>query len=247
MLRRFFIKTSSARFLAPPYPNRTRCAGLRFGGLRRVLKKLVVRSFCCSSLSPCKRFAGLHGDGGGVAVFLIGVPAKARRSGLCGERTSSKVSESRRIRRDEGYEACEDERRRLLAVCRGHAATAGLFRRKANPPSSTSSSQASYRLRRVFFKTRRALILLLLAFTAQTLRWFARRWRRGCRFFIKTSSARFLAPPGPNRIRCAGLRFGGLRRVFLKLVVRSFCCSSLSPRKRFAGLHGDGGGVAVFL
>ena len=98
-----------------------------------------------------------------------------------------------------------------------------------------------------FYKTRRALILLLLAFTAQTLRWFVRRWMRGCRFFIKTSSARFLAPPGPNRIRYAGLRFGGLRRVFLKLVVRSFCCSSLSPRKHFAGLHGDGCGVAVFL
>ena len=107
-------------------------------------------------------------------------------------------------------------RRRLLAVCRGHAATAGLFRRKANPPSSTSSSQASYRLRRVFFKTRHALILLLLAFTVQTLRWFARRWMRGCHFFIKTSSARFLAPPDPNRTRCAGLRFGGLRRVFFK-------------------------------
>jgi len=27
--------------------------------------------------------------------------------------------------------------------------------------------------------------------------------------------------------------------------VRSFCYSSLSPRKRCAGLHGDGGGVAV--
>ena len=42
-------------------------------------------------------------------------------------------------------------RRRLLAACRWHAATAGLFRRKANPPSSTSSSQASHRLRRVFY------------------------------------------------------------------------------------------------
>ena len=60
-----------------------------------------------------------------------------------------------------------------------------------------------------FFKTRRALILLLLAFTVQTLLWFARRWRRGCRFFIKTSSARFLAPPDPNRIRCAGPLFWG--------------------------------------
>ena len=44
-------------------------------------------------------------------------------------------------------------RRRLLATCRWHVATAGLFRRKANPPSSTSSSQASYRLRRLFLKS----------------------------------------------------------------------------------------------
>lgn len=36
----------------------------------------------------------------------------------------------------------------------------------------------------------------------------------GLPFFIKTSSARFLAPPDPNRIRCAGLRFGELAASF---------------------------------
>ena len=45
-------------------------------------------------------------------------------------------------------------RRRRLAVCRGHTATAGLFRRKANPPSSTTSEQALYRLLRLFLKVR---------------------------------------------------------------------------------------------
>ena len=42
-------------------------------------------------------------------------------------------------------------RRRRLAGCRWHAATAGLFRRKANPSSSTTSSRTAYRSRRRFF------------------------------------------------------------------------------------------------
>ena len=86
-------------------------------------------------------------------------------------------------------------RRRLLAVCRGHAATAGLFRRKANPPSSTSSSCAHSAAPR--FRCANASLVC----TAMDA---------GLPFFIKTSSARFLAPPDPNRTRCAGLRFGEL-------------------------------------
>ena len=221
--------------------------GFGLGACDEFFLKLVVRSFCCSSLSPRKRFAGLHGDGCGVAVFLIGVPAKARRSGLCGERTSSKVSESRRIRRDEGYEACEDERRRLLAVCRGHAATAGLFRRKANPPSSTSSSQASYRLRRVFLK------LVVRSFCCSSLsphKRFAGLRGDGCGVAVFYKNVIRPLPCSslskPNLLRWASV-WGLATSFFIKLVVRSFCCSSLSPCKRFAGLHGDGCGVAVFL
>ncbi len=44
-----------------------------------------------------------------------GAPTKAQRSGFCGERTSSGMSESRRLRRDEGYVTYEDEARRVVA------------------------------------------------------------------------------------------------------------------------------------
>ena len=60
-------------------------------------------------------------------------------------------------------------RRRLLAVCRGHAATAGLFRRKANPPSSTTSSRTAYRSRRRFlFQSKRHLSLIPSLLLIQT-------------------------------------------------------------------------------
>ena len=37
-----------------------------------------------------------------------GVPGETQRSGFAGERTSSEVSESCRLRQDEGYGACDD-------------------------------------------------------------------------------------------------------------------------------------------
>ena len=42
----------------------------------------------------------------------LGAPARAQRSGSCGERTSSGVNEACRLRRAERYAACEDEVRR---------------------------------------------------------------------------------------------------------------------------------------
>lgn len=97
-------------------------------------------------------------------------------------------------------------RRRLLATCRWHVATAGLFRRKATPPSSTTSPQAPYRLRRLFFKSHRALILLRLLSKPQPLCWvvvwppFGRRFfcklHIACDdFFVKSSCAHYAAPP----------------------------------------------------
>ena len=107
-------------------------------------------------------------------------------------------------------------RRRVLHIVRDDVfffkanAISSSFRRSSLSKPNPLRWASVWGLATSFFKTRRALILLLLAFTAQTLRWFARRWMRGCCFFIKTSSARFLAPPDPNRTRCAGLRFGQL-------------------------------------
>ena len=42
----------------------------------------------------------------------IWAPARAQRSGSCGERTSSGVNEACRLRQAERYAACEDEVRR---------------------------------------------------------------------------------------------------------------------------------------
>ena len=106
-------------------------------------------------------------------------------------------------------------RRRLLAVCRGHAATAGLFRRKANPPSSTTSSRTAYRSRRRFlFQSKRHLSLIPSL------------------LLIQTEPA------------ALGFGLGACDEFFYKkLIVRSFCCSSLSPHKRCAGLHSDKGAL----
>lgn len=40
---------------------------------------------------------------------LLAGPTQAQQSGLRGERTSSKMDELCRLRRSEGYGACEDE------------------------------------------------------------------------------------------------------------------------------------------
>lgn len=115
-------------------------------------------------------------------------------------------------------------RRRLLDACRWHAATAGLFRRKANPPSSTSSSQASHRLRRVFlfyYKTHRALILLLLASNRDPLCW-ARGWgSRPTGGFLRSGS--FLLPSSlissGSAFRISGYQYGVASRLYRTYVL----------------------------
>ena len=127
----------------------------------------------------------------------------------------------------------------LICRCDGIGRRSGLKihrwrqRTGSSPVTGTSSSQAPYRLRRVFSfysKTHRALILLLLASKSNPLRW-ASIWFRvqawelehlsccdvphrgklciACSdFFQKPERAHAAAPPFQITTACAGLRFG---------------------------------------
>ena len=80
----------------------------------------------------------------------LGAPARAQRSGSCGERTSSGVNEACRLRRAERYAACEDDGLRRPTFQRGkvgkarHGATGaeGPFQGQTRPfPPGTPLSE----------------------------------------------------------------------------------------------------------
>ena len=85
----------------------------------------------------------------------------------------------------------------------------------SNPPSSTTSSRTAYRSRRRFlFQSKRHLSLIPSL------------------LLIQTEPA------------ALGFGLGACDEFFYKkLIVRSFCYSSLSPHKRCAGLHSDKGAL----